>query len=80
MILGVSRGLQGQAWGAFWTPEGPPWEPFGLHFGCLFSYVFHLNFEVPFLMISGGILGPFWLRFWDPKSTSGALGHEKVDL
>ena len=25
---------------------------------------------------SGCILAPFW----DPKSTSGALGHEKVDL
>ena len=29
-------GLPGDARGAVWTPEGPPWEPFGLNFGYLF--------------------------------------------
>ena len=80
MILGVSRGLPGQARGAFWTPEGPPWEPFGLHFGCLFQLFFSVEFRGAFFNDFGRHSGSILAPFWDPKSTSGALGHEKVDL
>ena len=30
---GGPRALPGEARGAIWTPEGLPWEPFGLNFG-----------------------------------------------
>ena len=41
-----------------------------------FSSEFRGAFFNDFGKHSGSILAPFW----DPKSTSGALGHEKVDL
>ena len=62
-ILGVSRGLPGGSRGALWTPQHPPWEPSGLHFGCLFRCFFPLNFELHFFRILDGILAPFLVIF-----------------
>ena len=57
-------------------PLGAVWAPFWVPFLFTFSSEFRDAFFNDFGTHSGSISAPFW----DPKSTSGALGHEKVDL
>ena len=74
-ILGVSWELPGHARGAIWTPEGTPWEPFGLHFGCLFCPFFFSEFRGAFLNSFGMHYGSILAPFLDLKSTLEALGR-----
>ena len=56
-------------------PQELPGEPFGLHFLNIFVDVFRVRFRMPFLLILGCILGPFWIRFCfqnRPRRASGA--------
>ena len=73
-ILGVSRGLPGGSRGTLWTPQHPPWEPSGLHFGCLFRCFFPLNFELHFFRILDGILAPFLVIFGSLNQSRGPPG------
>ena len=81
--MGDPRGLPGSPGagpGSLLDSGGPPlgavWAPFWVPFLNIFSFEFRGAFFNDFGRHSGSILAPFW----DPKSTSGALGHEKVDL
>ena len=71
---GVSREGPGEPFG---HPRAPAGEPFGLHFGCLFGYVFLSNFEVTFLRILGRILAPFGLRFGSQNRPRRPLGAKR---
>ena len=71
---GVSREGPGEPFG---HPRAPAGEPFGLHFGCLFGYIFPSNFEVTFLRILGRILAPFGYHFWMLNPPRSALGAQR---
>ena len=73
-ILGVSRGVPGGSPGALWTSQHPPWDPSGLHFGCLFGYFFPLNFELHFFRISDGIPAPFFIIFGSQNQSRSPPG------
>ena len=79
-ILGVSGGLPGGSRGALSTPQHPPWEPSGLHFGCLFGYFCPLNFQLFFFYNFGRHSGSIFAPFWLTKSASEPPGCKKVDM
>ena len=71
---GVSREGPGEPFG---HPRALPGEPFGLHFGCLFGYIFHPNFKVTCLRILGRILAPFGPRFGSQNRPRRPLGAKR---
>ena len=72
----VSRGRPGEPFGLRRAPLGSSSGSILVSFLAFFSLEFRGAFFNDFGRHSGSILAPFW----DPKSISGALGHEKVDL
>ena len=73
---GVSRGRPGEPFGLW---RAPLWSRFGSILGA-FSDTFSSEFRVGFFEDFGTHSGSIWAPFWEPKSTSEPLRHEKVDL